>query len=209
MLAGSAGTYYVMVRIASATAAAEEPDGAGAEDTEPSGSDGAGTASEPAEEETGPVPGDTGPSGDGASDAPNSGDTTLLTQVVSVDQEGSWEPETGRAQVDGQVYTRALAPGACAESEYTECTGWVDYDLGRNWTTFTAVIGVQDDSRADAATTFVVHVDGEPELTETLGLGEPLEIEVDVRNALRLRLEVESDDYSVHPVWADPALTRD
>ncbi|MFJ9554566.1 protein kinase [Nocardiopsis sp. NPDC101807] len=208
MLAGSAGTYYVMVRTASATAAAGEPDGAGTGDPEPSGNAGS-TAPEPVGEETGPVPGDADSGGGGASDAPNGGDTTLLTQVVPVDQEGSWEPETGRAQVDGQVYTRALAPGSCAESEYTECTGWVDYDLGRNWTTFTALIGVQDDSRADAATTFIVNVDGEPELTETLGLGEPLEIEVDVRNALRLRIEVESDDYSVHPVWADPALARD
>jgi len=209
MVAGSAGTYFVMDRMSSATVAAGEPEGTG--EPEPTQDQGETDASEPTGEPSEPVLGAADPSAEDGSGAPSAGDSTLLTQMDPVDLEegGGWEPETGRAQVDGQVYTRALAPGSCAESEYDECTGWVDYDLGRNWTAFTAVIGVQDDSRAGAATTFVVHVDDEPEVTETLSLGEPLEIEVDVRDALRLRIEVESDDPNVHPVWADPTLLKE
>ena len=213
MVAGSAGTYFVMDRMSSTTVAAEEPtaeDSGQPEPSEPSQGQ-EGTAAEPTGEASDPVLGDAGPGSEDASGAPSAGDSTLLTQMTPVDlaEGGGWEPETGRAQVDGQVYTRALAPGSCADAEYRECTGWVDYDLGRNWTTFTATIGVQDDSRAGAATTFVVHVDDEPVVTETLSLGEPMEIEVDVRDALRLRIEVESDDYNIHPVWADPTLLKE
>ncbi|MFW6639991.1 protein kinase domain-containing protein [Nocardiopsis algeriensis] len=145
----------------------------------------------------------------GNTGAPASGESTLLTQMEIVDDDGNyWKPEAGRAQVDGEVYTRALVPGGhCADWDNTECTGWIDYDLGRDWSTFTAVIGVQDTSRSGATTTFIVHVDGEQKVTETLRLGETLEIEVDVRDALRLRVEVQSDDDSIYPVWADPTLT--
>lgn len=134
------------------------------------------------------------------------GDTTLLTQMEIVDQDGRWEPESGRAEIDGNAYSRALVPGDRC-SDFNPCTGWAEYNLGRGWTTFTARLGVTDTSSSSATTTFIVHVDGSPEVTETLALGETLDIEVDVRDALRLRIEVESDAGGVYPVWADPALT--
>ncbi|MFE6304479.1 protein kinase [Nocardiopsis sp. NPDC057823] len=134
------------------------------------------------------------------------GDTTLLTQMEIVDQDGRWEPESGRAEIDGNAYSRALVPGDRCQYG-NPCTGWAEYNLGRGWTTFTARLGVTDTSSSSATTTFIVHVDGSPEVTETLALGETLDIEVDVRDALRLRIEVESDAGGVYPVWADPALT--
>ncbi|MFL1427432.1 MULTISPECIES: protein kinase domain-containing protein [unclassified Nocardiopsis] len=137
---------------------------------------------------------------------PTAGDTTLLTQMPIVDQDGYWGPETGRAEVDGQAYSRALISVNCEEYNDT-CTGWADYNLGRKWTAFTATIGVDDTSSASATTTFTVYVDGEAEVTETLKLGETLDIDVDVRDALRLRIEVESDGRGIYPVWADPTLT--
>ncbi|MDT0329950.1 protein kinase domain-containing protein [Nocardiopsis lambiniae] len=143
---------------------------------------------------------------DGSAGDPAPGDSTLLTQLEIVDDDGYWRPETGRAEVDGQAYTRAIVPGFCMQHS-SSCDGWADYNLGRKWSTFTATIGVDDNSSASATTTFTVYTDGEPEVTETLRLGETLDIEVDVRDALRLRIEVDSDQNGVYPVWADPTLT--
>ncbi|MEC3891989.1 protein kinase domain-containing protein [Nocardiopsis sp. LDBS1602] len=145
----------------------------------------------------------------GSSGAPSGGET-LLTQMEAVDQSNNdyWRPETGRADIDGQAYNRALISGFCKTYD-SRCSGWMDYNLGRDWNTFTATIGVEDSSSSSATTTFLVLVDGEQKVTETLRLGEVKEIEVSVENALRLRVEVESDGTGVYPVWADPVLTKD
>lgn len=136
--------------------------------------------------------------------------STLLTQMESVDSSRSsyWRPKTGRADIDGQAYSRAIISGFCKDHS-SECSGWEDYNLSRDWSTFTATIGVEDSSKASATTTFTVHVDGEKKVTETLRLGEVKEIEVSVEDALRLRIEVKSDSSGIYPVWADPTLTSD
>ncbi|WP_159942394.1 MULTISPECIES: NPCBM/NEW2 domain-containing protein [unclassified Nocardiopsis] len=200
MVAGAAGTYAVLDRFGSFSLSLQEsagdvqPDPAPA--PEPSAGSGdserLGAADEPASD----GPGDPAP------------DSTLLTQMEAVDEESSsyWRPESGRAELDGEVYSRAIVPGFCAQHN-SECTGWIDYNLGRDWSTFTTTIGVDDTSNAGATTTFTVHVDGEAEATETLRLGETMDVEVDVSGALRLRLEVESDARGIFPVWADPTLT--
>ena len=203
MVGGSAITYTVMDRglpfSAGDTqqAAAEEPGG---------------PPSDPAMEEAPPMaaapgekPGTDTPEPIGDPDAPTSGETTLLTQMEIVDShDDDWVPGIGRAEVNGEVHTRALIATECG-GEYDRCNGWADYNLGRNWSVFTATIGVDDNSSASATATFTVHIDGEPEVTETLKLGETVDIEVDVRDVLRLRIEVESEG-GVHPVWADPTL---
>uniref|UniRef100_UPI00278BB5B4 NPCBM/NEW2 domain-containing protein n=1 Tax=Nocardiopsis sp. CC223A TaxID=3044051 RepID=UPI00278BB5B4 len=207
MVGGSVLTYVVMDRglpfLAgdSQQVAADDPDGPPADPSE-------------AEEEAPPMAAQpTGAPKEDASgpgtdpDAPAPGDTTLLTQMEIVDShQDSWLPGTGRAELNGEAHTRALVSTDCG-GDYDPCTGWADYNLGRKWSTFTATIGVDDTSSASATTTFTVHIDGEPEVTETLELGETMEVEVDVRDALRLRIEVESDAGGVYPVWADPTLT--
>ncbi|MFD6950119.1 phosphotransferase [Nocardiopsis sp. TSRI0078] len=204
VIAGATGTYVVMDRFAPTTTAA-------AGDT---GGDTAGAAPEAAEDPVrDSVPEEEEPPA-GESDAPASpegagSESTLLTQMEVVDEESMnyWRPETGRAELDGESYSRAIVSGFCADHS-SECTGWIDYNLGRDWTTFTSTLGVDDTSNAGATTTFTVHVDGEAKVTETLRLGEMMDVEVDVSHALRLRLEVESDDQGIYPVWADPMLSK-
>ncbi|GAA1466993.1 hypothetical protein GCM10009603_53520 [Nocardiopsis exhalans] len=70
-------------------------------------------------------------------------------------------------------------------------------------------LGVDDTSSSSATTTFTVHVDGDQKVTETLRLGEVKEIEVPVEDALRLRIEAESENSGIYPVWADPTLLSD
>lgn len=189
MIGGSALTYVVMDRGLPFAGGDSQQVSAGAS-AEPSDS---------AEEEAPPMaagPGET-----------SRGETTLLTQMEIVDSsQGRWLPGTGRAELNGEAYTRALVSTGCGDL-YLPCTGWADYNLGRRWSTLTATIGVDDTSSASATTTFTVHLDGEPAVTETLALGETRDIEVDVRDVLRLRIEVESDANGIYPVWADPALT--
>ncbi|USY22422.1 hypothetical protein NE857_12900 [Nocardiopsis exhalans] len=68
---------------------------------------------------------------------------------------------------------------------------------------------MDDTSSSSATTTFTVHVDGDQKVTETLRLGEVKEIEVPVEDALRLRIEAESENSGIYPVWADPTLLSD
>ncbi|NYH54611.1 serine/threonine protein kinase [Nocardiopsis arvandica] len=203
VVAGATGTYVVMDRFATTTVAAEDPGGAAADAAPEAAEDPVrDSASEEGEPPVGESDVPASPGGTGA-------ESTLLTQMEIVDGASTdyWRPETGRAELDGESYSRAIVSGFCAEHS-SECTGWIDYNLGRDWTTFTSTIGVDDTSDAGATTTFTVHVDGEAKVTETLRLGEMMDIEVDVSDALRLRLEVESDDRGIYPVWADPVLGR-
>ncbi|QUX21017.1 MULTISPECIES: protein kinase domain-containing protein [Nocardiopsis] len=201
MIGGSAVTYVVMDRGLPFLADGSQQVAADAPSDPAAPSEPEEEAPPLAAQPTGAPKEDASPPGTGPT-----GDTTLLTQMEIVDQDGRWEPGSGRAEIDGQAYSRALVPGDRC-SDYNPCTGWAEYNLGRGWTTFTARLGVTDTSSSSATTTFIVHVDGNPEVTETLRLGETLDIEVDVRDALRLRIEVESDAGGVYPVWADPALT--
>ncbi|WP_017569760.1 protein kinase domain-containing protein [Nocardiopsis halotolerans] len=206
MVAGGTATFYVMDRFGTTTVAAGDPgtETDAAADQGPSEDPDQGSVSEPTGQDEPPTAESSGkPGSEGPTDTVP--ETTLLTQMEVVDGLGyGWAPDAGRAELNGEAYSRALVPTDCGSSE---CTGWVDYNLGRDWTTFTATIGIDDTSSASATTTFTVHVDGEAEVTETLRLGETLDIEVDVTDALRLRLAVESDDEGIYPVWADPALT--
>ncbi|MET9798526.1 protein kinase domain-containing protein [Nocardiopsis alba] len=151
--------------------------------------------SEEAEEEP------SGEPDEGASDTPT-GDRIQLTQMEVVDRSRGWGAEPGRAEMNGEVYSRALLSDSC-----NSCTGWVEYNLSRGWDTLTATIGIDDRSSAGGTSTLTVYVDGEAAMKETLRLGETMEIEVDVTDVLRLRLDVESDVEEVRPVWADPVLT--
>lgn len=130
----------------------------------------------------------------------------LLTQMEPVDiGAGIWEPE--RAELNGEVYNRVLlaADGDC----HTCSMKWADYNLSRSWDTFTATLGLDDVSTSGHSVTFTVYADGEAISTETLTLGETIDIEVDVGDVLRMRLEVEFDERDIYPVWVEPTLSTD
>ena len=72
----------------------------------------------------------------------------------------------------------------------TDTVGYVEYNLGSAYTSFTATVGVNDTAKeADQTGSFTVFLDGSPVGTWTASFGKPVTIEVSVTGALRLRLE--------------------
>ena len=201
LVLGSGGTFYVLDRFGYVTFQAGGTDGVvAAEDPSPSPTRSADLESDETEPETeGPTE---EPSGGPTEEAAPSNEETSLTQTDPVETSGNtWT--AGRAEMDGEPYNSVLRAG---DGCYSGCVTWAEYNLGRNWDTFTAVVGLDDNSRSAESVTFSVYVDGEVEWRETATLGETLESEVDVSDVLRLRLEVEVEDDDVFPIWADPTL---
>lgn len=203
LVLGAGGTFYALDRFgyvtfqggeAAGVEAAEEVSPSPTPDAEPEPP----VATPHTEDPTGE------PSGEPTS-APTSApeeDEMLLTQEDPVDiSNGSWE--AGRAEMNGQTYNRVLR---ASEGCYGGCLTWAEYNLGRNWDSFTAVVGLDDNSKSGESVTFTVYLDDEPEWRETATLGEVLEVEVDVSDSLRMRLETESEADDVLTIWADPAL---
>src|SRR5262245_19522753 len=62
--------------------------------------------------------------------------------------------------------------------------------LSRDWSRFTATVGISDDSPAQSAATFKVFLDGKQVAGGDLVLGRPPQLDLDVSQKLRLRLEM-------------------
>ncbi|MFC4565939.1 NPCBM/NEW2 domain-containing protein, partial [Nocardiopsis mangrovi] len=107
------------------------------------------------------------------------------------------------ATVNAEDYDEALSVEASC-GDYT-----AEYNLGRDYEGFAAVVGLGDDSPRGEAT-FTVIGDGKQLETKTLGLGEDADLEVDVTSVLRLELvtEVECSSGAVAAVWAEPVVSR-
>lgn len=115
---------------------------------------------------------------------------------------------TGSAQVNGQSYARSvLLPidkGSIPEND-------AEYNLGRHWRTLQAVIGLRDDSPTGCRATFEVFADGKSINSNTLGLGESRNLNLDVSNVLRIKIEVtyaaaaDINSYC-YAVWGDAHL---
>jgi hypothetical protein len=91
---------------------------------------------------------------------------------------------------------------------------WTEYDLGRQWKTLHAVVGVSDQSSSDAVAAFQVFVDGSPATTTIdVGFGHSEEINVTVTGGLRLRLAIEgvsacAGSSNNVAVWGDAQLSQ-
>lgn len=92
---------------------------------------------------------------------------------------------------------------------------WVEYDLSREWSTFTATVGLRDDSPATAAASYTLLADNSVIAEGTLVLGDAKPVDVPVLNVLRLRLKINVPpstgpncdyDYDSRVVWGDPTL---
>ncbi|WP_017584194.1 NPCBM/NEW2 domain-containing protein [Nocardiopsis valliformis] len=110
--------------------------------------------------------------------------------------------DSGTMQVAGETYAQTVYLKECVQ-----CS--MEYNLGKDWTTFTALIGLSSDSPEGAQITFLMYVDSGDVLSHTLSRGETEEITIDVEGAQYLKLEAER----VGPargvaVWADPTVLR-
>ncbi|MEI4273036.1 protein kinase [Klenkia sp. LSe6-5] len=89
----------------------------------------------------------------------------------------------------------------------------VQYDLGRHYRQFTAVMGLGDTSDSEAEVQFDVLVDGRNVLSQITTLGAPIDLDVDVTGGLRLEISAtrveagcRGGDYA-YAVWADAQLS--
>jgi NPCBM/NEW2 domain/Domain of unknown function (DUF1707) len=94
---------------------------------------------------------------------------------------------------------------------------WAEYNLSRAYTTFTTTIGISDEDPAAAKGTYRVLVDGTEVRKGEVASGTSTPIELDVTNALHIRLEVNNQSAAlqscgqnnpeVHSVWGDARLS--
>lgn len=108
------------------------------------------------------------------------------------------------ARINGQSYSKSIGTGNTWSSMRAQ------YDLERKYSNFRATLGVSDNSRAtDTVWRYQVYVDDVVKYDQTVRLGAPREINLDVRNGLRLRVDITrvSGGSSSYPAMGDPRLT--
>ena len=142
---------------------------------------------------------------DDSSSAPatmSPGATESLTTETPADDNDSFTTEN--AEVNGKQYYDALVTDYCDG-------GYVEYNLGRHWTDFNVLLGVDDNAR-DLPVMFTISADGNQLFHSQVTLGKPTQKSFDVSGALRLRVQWEaqsdSDDNCGTGVLADPTLVR-
>ncbi len=87
-----------------------------------------------------------------------------------------------------------------------------EYNVADRWKFFDATIGVRDDSPAGGRITFQVFLDGNPQPSHELGIGESRELHIKLAGVLRLKIKVTFtvgeyyDNYS-YGVWGDARLS--
>ena len=152
-------------------------------------------------------------------DASNTGlptTTTYLDTLQPVDSDhlsdnGGYESTP--ASTSGVQYGHAVIENAfCDGNDGGDF--WIDYDLGRKWSTFTTTVGLRDDAQANAKITYKVIADNKPLATGTLTLGTANPLTMPVTGALRLRLLINNPTVRTNAcrsdksivVWGNPTL---
>ncbi|MEY9212715.1 NPCBM/NEW2 domain-containing protein [Thermobifida halotolerans] len=198
MVGASAATVYAMNWWQRVNAAAGTPtpgpQAAGQESADP------GQGQETDESEASPPSTADGEADSERPDRPSSGEQYLAT-MDHIDEYGV---QAANVKVNTVTYPRALVSSLYCYDD----AEWIEYDLNRSWTTFEAVVGLEDTSQSDATVTFIVIVDGDEVANETVGLGAEREVSVDITGGLRLRLQVEPGPEcgDANAVWGDPRV---
>ena len=135
---------------------------------------------------------------------PSSGRSVLGFDMGDIDDQScgrSWVTEP--AKLNGTAFAQTLTcEGVIGR------TGWLDFDLSRAYSRFTATVGLDDASNAGAQATFEVLDDvGNQLAVVDLGLGQTEVIDVDVSGILHLRLQATAiDGTEVIMAFANPTL---
>jgi len=114
--------------------------------------------------------------------APAAGSLTELERIVD---EMFYN---GPASIGGTTYENAITRAMTAENT----TARAEYNLGRDYATFSGVLGLDDQVTTDSSAQYTVRfvVDGVEKLSRTVSAGAASEFSVDVKNGLRLAIEV-------------------
>ncbi|MGH9270447.1 MAG: PASTA domain-containing protein, partial [Ilumatobacteraceae bacterium] len=111
-----------------------------------------------------------------------------LADLEAVDSNAGYE--AGQAQVNGDIYTRSVYMDVSTSTPL-----FIEYDLARKLTRLRGVIGVRDDSTASSLVKVEIFADGTPVSEQDLALGQIAELDLDMTNVLRLRLQVTNLTY--------------
>lgn len=110
---------------------------------------------------------------------------------------GGWS-DSGAVLISGQSYPHAVASRVCSGSSGAT----VEYNLGRNYESFTATAGIVDDASDSAAVVLLeVFADGRQVSTQTITYGKPFAVTADMSGVLRMKIQWQEttcakDDYS-------------
>lgn len=110
----------------------------------------------------------------------------FISDLDEVATLGTANVRSGSAKANGTTYSHAVQvityPGSGSTS--------VEYDLSRQYRRLIGNLGVSDDSSSDASYKVEIFGDGRALASETVTLGRPRPLDLDVTKVLRLRLTV-------------------
>ncbi|MBM9503843.1 protein kinase domain-containing protein [Actinacidiphila acididurans] len=137
----------------------------------------------------------------GATPTMSAGQREMLGSETPADDNSSLT--TQNAEVNGKQYYDALVTEDCYG-------GYAEYNLGRQWSTFSVTAGV-DDSGKNLPVEFTILADGNQLFHQQVTLGNPVQKTFDVSGALRLRVEWavnDNGDGCATGVLGDPTLVH-
>lgn len=144
------------------------------------------------------------PDGQVVATTPESGQTATSEIVVEVartpqtrtldlteplyDDSSCYDVDSGQTSIDGDPYE---ASWATPDGE--EC--YFEFDLGRDWTQLTGVVGFTDDSESRTRMRVQILLDGAEKLNQVIDFGgDPIDLDIDVTDGLRLRIALSDVD---------------
>ncbi len=107
--------------------------------------------------------------------------------------------------VNGETIPEALGSERCRSGS---ASSW-EFNIGRDWDTFEATVGLTDNSKSSAGQArFKVVVDNEVRWEQIVGFGQAVDVSANVKDGLRLTLLIEplNDGCAIY-VWGSPQLT--
>ncbi|MFI6857386.1 NPCBM/NEW2 domain-containing protein [Streptomyces sp. NPDC050416] len=140
-----------------------------------------------------------------AGESPTS-QTEYLTDVEPLSF--TYPAEGGPADINGKYYPRSVIE---AVDKTSIPAVELEYNIGRRWDNFGAVIGIRDDSPSECSVKFDVFVDGKSVYQHVISIGDSVSISIRIHKSLRLKLSVsyagpiEPREYC-YAAWGDARL---
>lgn len=124
-----------------------------------------------------------------------------LVALEPVVESDCYETLTGEASVNGTSFADSIS----MDSNGDPCG--MEWDFGRDWSRLKGTVGILDTAPAATEVRFEVLVDGTQVFNEVVAFGQaPLEVDVDVSDALRVRIQVTdlyATEFEEFGVWGE------
>lgn len=131
------------------------------------------------------------------------GNSSVVSLADLGEVDSSYDVDIDEAiDINGESYNRSIVYTCfvyCDDSS----PAYIEYNLGREYSRFTAVVGVDDNTdNGEQVGVFRAYGDGELLEERSAGLGEPSNVDIAVDGVLRLRLEWETTSENPDPMQA-------